>query len=91
MPLEPNRRYEEAIDISYITYDCFHFSQKGHALGRFQIIFYYHCSKYRKLRVVIDTVINKTIQCSLTDGLVADATVQIDAQVIRSKVPPPIF
>lgn len=43
MPLEPNRRYEEAIDISYITYDCFHFSQKGHALG---------------MLLTIDTVIN---------------------------------
>lgn len=23
----------EVIDISYVTYDCFHFSQKGHAMG----------------------------------------------------------
>ncbi|KAG8305777.1 hypothetical protein J6590_062084 [Homalodisca vitripennis] len=33
-PTEPSRRYDEVIDISYVTYDCFHFSQKGHALGR---------------------------------------------------------
>ncbi|XP_060524049.1 phospholipase B1, membrane-associated isoform X2 [Cylas formicarius] len=32
-PDHPARRYEEVIDISYITHDCFHFSQKGHALG----------------------------------------------------------
>ncbi|KAL1117924.1 hypothetical protein AAG570_004237 [Ranatra chinensis] len=31
-PKDTNRRYQEVIDISYITYDCFHFSQKGHAL-----------------------------------------------------------
>lgn len=24
----------EVIDISYVTYDCFHFSQKGHAMGK---------------------------------------------------------
>lgn len=33
-PNDKARRYDEVIDISYITYDCFHFSQKGHALGR---------------------------------------------------------
>ncbi|KAF7281734.1 hypothetical protein GWI33_004295 [Rhynchophorus ferrugineus] len=32
-PDDPIKRYEEVIDISYITHDCFHFSQKGHALG----------------------------------------------------------
>ncbi|KAL1491576.1 hypothetical protein ABEB36_012151 [Hypothenemus hampei] len=32
-PEDPMKRYEEVIDISYITHDCFHFSQKGHALG----------------------------------------------------------
>lgn len=32
-PSDPLRRNEEVIDISYITHDCFHFSQKGHALG----------------------------------------------------------
>lgn len=32
-PDDPVRRYDEVIDISYITHDCFHFSQKGHALG----------------------------------------------------------
>ncbi|XP_046667752.1 phospholipase B1, membrane-associated-like [Homalodisca vitripennis] len=32
-PTEPSRRYDEVIDISYVTYDCFHFSQKGHALA----------------------------------------------------------
>ncbi|XP_017773382.1 PREDICTED: phospholipase B1, membrane-associated-like [Nicrophorus vespilloides] len=30
---DPAHRYDEVIDISYITHDCFHFSQKGHALG----------------------------------------------------------
>lgn len=33
-PLDKKRQYEEVIDISYVTYDCFHFSQKGHALGK---------------------------------------------------------
>lgn len=33
-PLDKNRQFEEVIDISYVTYDCFHFSQKGHALGK---------------------------------------------------------
>ncbi|KAK4882882.1 hypothetical protein RN001_006201 [Aquatica leii] len=32
-PDDPFRLHDEAIDISYITHDCFHFSQKGHALG----------------------------------------------------------
>ncbi|CAG9769266.1 unnamed protein product [Ceutorhynchus assimilis] len=32
-PDDPFRRYDEVIDISYITHDCFHFSQKGHALA----------------------------------------------------------
>ncbi|KAJ8939582.1 hypothetical protein NQ314_011079 [Rhamnusium bicolor] len=32
-PIDPAHRYNEVIDISYITHDCFHFSQKGHALG----------------------------------------------------------
>ncbi|KAJ8911671.1 hypothetical protein NQ315_014030 [Exocentrus adspersus] len=32
-PSLPAHRYAEVIDISYITHDCFHFSQKGHALG----------------------------------------------------------
>ncbi|ENN79334.1 hypothetical protein YQE_04243, partial [Dendroctonus ponderosae] len=32
-PTDPMRRFSEVIDISYITHDCFHFSQKGHALG----------------------------------------------------------
>ncbi|XP_054258896.1 phospholipase B1, membrane-associated-like [Macrosteles quadrilineatus] len=32
-PLEPHQRYKHAIDISYVTYDCFHFSQKGHAMA----------------------------------------------------------
>ncbi|KAF2898923.1 hypothetical protein ILUMI_07251 [Ignelater luminosus] len=32
-PSDPAHRFDEAIDISYITHDCFHFSQKGHALG----------------------------------------------------------
>ncbi|KAF5299463.1 hypothetical protein FQR65_LT01043 [Abscondita terminalis] len=32
-PEDPARLYDEVIDISYITHDCFHFSQKGHALG----------------------------------------------------------
>lgn len=27
-------RFKPFIDKSYITYDCFHFSQKGHALGK---------------------------------------------------------
>lgn len=31
---DPARRFEEVLDISYITHDCFHFSQKGHALGK---------------------------------------------------------
>ncbi|XP_025829721.1 phospholipase B1, membrane-associated-like [Agrilus planipennis] len=34
-------RQREAIDISYITYDCFHFSQKGHALGNIKIIYFH--------------------------------------------------
>lgn len=33
-PEDPVHRYDEVIDISYITHDCFHFSQKGHALGK---------------------------------------------------------
>ncbi|XP_015370597.1 PREDICTED: phospholipase B1, membrane-associated-like [Diuraphis noxia] len=32
-PLDKKRQFEEVIDISYVTYDCFHFSQKGHALA----------------------------------------------------------
>ncbi|XP_030754605.1 phospholipase B1, membrane-associated-like [Sitophilus oryzae] len=32
-PEDPSRRLDEVIDISYITHDCFHFSQKGHALA----------------------------------------------------------
>ncbi|KAK9882839.1 hypothetical protein WA026_023538 [Henosepilachna vigintioctopunctata] len=32
-PDDPAHYYDEVIDISYITHDCFHFSQKGHALG----------------------------------------------------------
>ncbi|XP_031334145.1 phospholipase B1, membrane-associated-like [Photinus pyralis] len=32
-PADPRKLYDEAIDISYITHDCFHFSQKGHALA----------------------------------------------------------
>ncbi|XP_044737510.1 phospholipase B1, membrane-associated-like [Chrysoperla carnea] len=32
-PLDPQRQYDQVIDNSFITYDCFHFSQKGHALG----------------------------------------------------------
>uniref|UniRef100_A0A1B6D4F4 Phospholipase B1, membrane-associated n=1 Tax=Clastoptera arizonana TaxID=38151 RepID=A0A1B6D4F4_9HEMI len=32
-PLEPNLRFSQVIDISYVTYDCFHFSQKGHAMA----------------------------------------------------------
>ncbi|CAH0386793.1 unnamed protein product [Bemisia tabaci] len=34
-PLKSDRktRLKEVIDISYVTYDCFHFSQKGHALA----------------------------------------------------------
>ncbi|XP_045460804.1 phospholipase B1, membrane-associated-like [Harmonia axyridis] len=32
-PNDPAHYYDEVIDISYITHDCFHFSQKGHALG----------------------------------------------------------
>lgn len=32
-PDDPIRRFSEVIDISYITHDCFHFSQKGHALA----------------------------------------------------------
>ncbi|XP_068085076.1 phospholipase B1, membrane-associated-like isoform X1 [Anabrus simplex] len=31
-PLKKSEQLKEVIDISYITYDCFHFSQKGHAL-----------------------------------------------------------
>lgn len=34
-PEDPAQKYNEVIDISYITHDCFHFSQKGHALGDF--------------------------------------------------------
>ncbi|KAJ8983279.1 hypothetical protein NQ317_010529 [Molorchus minor] len=33
VPEDPDHWYDEVIDISYITHDCFHFSQKGHALG----------------------------------------------------------
>lgn len=33
------RRFSQVIDISYITHDCFHFSQKGHALGKWVINF----------------------------------------------------
>lgn len=40
-PLDKNRQYEEVIDISYVTYDCFHFSQKGHALGMYKRSPYY--------------------------------------------------
>jgi phospholipase B1 len=29
-----NPRYAPMIDANLITYDCFHFSQKGHALGK---------------------------------------------------------
>lgn len=32
-PDDPARRFDEVIDISYITHDCFHFSQKGHAIA----------------------------------------------------------
>ncbi|RZC36471.1 phospholipase B1, membrane-associated [Asbolus verrucosus] len=32
-PTDEAHKFDEVIDISYITYDCFHFSQKGHALG----------------------------------------------------------
>ncbi|CAG9864127.1 unnamed protein product [Phyllotreta striolata] len=32
-PDDPEHRFDEVIDISYITHDCFHFSQKGHALA----------------------------------------------------------
>ncbi|KAK5650365.1 hypothetical protein RI129_001394 [Pyrocoelia pectoralis] len=32
-PTDLRKLYDEAIDISYITHDCFHFSQKGHALA----------------------------------------------------------
>ncbi|KAG5881983.1 hypothetical protein JTB14_036566 [Gonioctena quinquepunctata] len=32
-PDDPAHRFDEVIDISYITHDCFHFSQKGHALA----------------------------------------------------------
>lgn len=32
-PPDPAERRKEVIDISYMTHDCFHFSQKGHALG----------------------------------------------------------
>ncbi|RZF45702.1 hypothetical protein LSTR_LSTR004997 [Laodelphax striatellus] len=32
-PLDPVLRKKEVIDISYVTYDCFHFSQKGHAMA----------------------------------------------------------
>ncbi|XP_049799885.1 phospholipase B1, membrane-associated-like [Schistocerca nitens] len=32
-PADPVQRRKEAIDISFLTHDCFHFSQKGHALG----------------------------------------------------------
>ncbi|KRT86486.1 lipase, partial [Oryctes borbonicus] len=32
-PRDRLKLYDEVIDISYITHDCFHFSQKGHALG----------------------------------------------------------
>ncbi|KAL1459735.1 hypothetical protein WDU94_011690, partial [Cyamophila willieti] len=33
IPSDPRKKYSEVIDISYVTYDCFHFSQKGHALA----------------------------------------------------------
>ncbi|KAI4460272.1 phospholipase b plb1 [Holotrichia oblita] len=36
-PTDLSRLYDEVIDISYITHDCFHFSQKGHALGEILI------------------------------------------------------
>lgn len=39
MPLNEKYKLQEVIDISYITYDCFHFSQKGHALGKFIQLF----------------------------------------------------
>lgn len=32
-PEEESDKFKPFIDESYITYDCFHFSQKGHALG----------------------------------------------------------
>ncbi|KAK6633750.1 hypothetical protein RUM43_001338 [Polyplax serrata] len=32
-PADKSQRYKPFIDKSFITYDCFHFSQKGHALG----------------------------------------------------------
>ncbi|XP_072392586.1 phospholipase B1, membrane-associated-like [Diabrotica undecimpunctata] len=32
-PEDPRHKFDEVIDISYITHDCFHFSQKGHALA----------------------------------------------------------
>ncbi|XP_023012797.2 phospholipase B1, membrane-associated [Leptinotarsa decemlineata] len=32
-PDDPVHRFDEVIDISFITHDCFHFSQKGHALA----------------------------------------------------------
>ncbi|CAH0558649.1 unnamed protein product [Brassicogethes aeneus] len=32
-PKDIKQTFDEVIDISYITHDCFHFSQKGHALG----------------------------------------------------------
>ncbi|XP_077289684.1 phospholipase B1, membrane-associated-like [Arctopsyche grandis] len=33
LPSDPKKKLQEVIDVSYITYDCFHFSQKGHALA----------------------------------------------------------
>ncbi|XP_014262345.1 phospholipase B1, membrane-associated-like [Cimex lectularius] len=33
LPKNSTEKFKEAIDISYITHDCFHFSQKGHALA----------------------------------------------------------
>lgn len=33
-PKDVSKRYQPFIDKSFITYDCFHFSQKGHALGK---------------------------------------------------------
>lgn len=34
---DPN--HAPPIDSTLVTYDCFHFSQKGHALGKKQLIF----------------------------------------------------
>lgn len=34
-PTDPGRQLEKVINSSYITHDCFHFSQKGHAFGMY--------------------------------------------------------